>query len=121
MSELRGNFKKINNHFSNAYIKFQLEIYAAQNRVYLENNTETPTPGYQLFNFGMGTDITNKKGNALFNVSLACNNILDIAYQSNLNRLKYFEDYPGNFTGRNGIFNMGRNISIKVNVPLSFK
>jgi iron complex outermembrane receptor protein len=121
MSELRGNFKKINNHFSNAYIKFQLEIYAAQNRVYLENNTETPTPGYQLFNFGMGTDITNKKGNALFNVSLACNNILDIAYQSNLNRLKYFEDYPGNFTGRNGIFNMGRNISVKVNVPLSFK
>ena len=121
MSELRGNFRNISQHFSNAFIKFQLEIYAAQNRVYLENNTETPTPGYQLFNMGMGTDVTNKKGKVLFNVSLFCNNILDVAYQSNLNRLKYFEDYPGNFTGRNGIYNMGRNFSVKVNVPLNFK
>ena len=121
MSELRGNFKNINSHLSNAFIKFQLEVYATQNRVYLENNTETPTEGYQLFNTGMGTDITNKKGNVLFNVSLFCNNILDVAYQSHLNRLKYFEDYPGNFTGRNGIYNMGRNFSMKVNVPLRFK
>ena len=121
LSELRGNFKNIDKHFSNAYIKLQLEIYATQNRVYLENNTETQTPGYQLLNMGMGTDVSNKKGNVIFNVSLACNNILDVAYQSHLNRLKYFEEYPGNFTGRNGIYNMGRNISVKVNVPLNFK
>ena len=48
-------------------------------------------------------------------------NLLNSAYQDHLNRLKYFESYPGNFTGRNGIYNMGVNISIKVNVPLEFK
>ena len=121
MSELRGNFKNIGKRFGNAFLKFQMEIYAAQNRVYLENNTETITPGYHLFNTGMGTDIKNKRGNTLFNVSIFCNNIFDISYQSHLNRLKYFEEYPGNFTGRNGIYNMGRNISLKLNVPLHLK
>ena len=48
------------------------------------------------------------------------NNLFDKAYQDHLNRLKYFEDYPGNFTGRDGIFNMGRNISFKIDVPLAF-
>ena len=120
MSELRGNFKNIGNHFANAFVKIQYEIYAAQNRVYLENNTETPTPGYQLFNAALGTDILNKKGNAIFNISIFANNLFDIAYQSNLSRLKYFEDYPNNFTGRNGIYNMGRNFGIKANVPLHF-
>ncbi len=120
MSELRGNFKKIGNQFANSFIKIQYEIYAAQNRVYLENNTETPTAGYQICNAALGTDILNKKGNAILNISFFANNIFDVAYQSHLNRLKYFEDYPNNFTGRNGIYNMGRNFGIKVNVPLHF-
>lgn len=120
MSELRGNFKKAGNHLSNLFVKLQLEVYAAQNRAFLENGTETPTAGYQLMNAGMGTDVVNKKGNILFNISLFANNLMDVAYQSNLNRLKYFEEYPDNFTGRNGIYNMGRNFGVKVNVPLSF-
>ena len=119
-SELRGNFKKLSAHFSNAFIKVQLENYAAQNRAYLEFNTETPTPGYQLINAGFGADITNRKGKPIFTFSVLGNNLFDIAYQSHLNRLKYFEDYPGNFTGHNGIYNMGRNFSFKINVPLSF-
>ena len=95
-------------------------MYARQDRAYLENNTETATAGYQLFNAGLGTDIINKKGNPVVSFSVLANNLLDVAYQSNLNRLKYFEPYPGNFTGRNGIYNMGRNFSLRVNVPLSF-
>jgi len=120
ISELRANIKKPGGVFANAFVKVQFEVYAAQNRVYLENNTETPTPGYQLFNAGFGTDIINKKGNPILNLSFLGNNLFDVAYQSNLNRLKYFEDYPGNFTGHNGIYNMGRNFSIRVNVPLNF-
>jgi iron complex outermembrane receptor protein len=119
-SELRANFKKLSAHMSNVFIKGQFEVYAAQNRAFLENNTETPTPGYHLVNAGFGADITNGKGNALFTFSVLANNLFDVAYQSHLNRLKYFEDYPGNFTGHNGIYNMGRNFSFKVNVPLSF-
>jgi iron complex outermembrane receptor protein len=38
-----------------------------------------------------------------------------------VNRLKYFDDYPVNGTGRSGIFNMGRNISLKVVVPFELK
>ena len=120
-SELRGDFKKIGKSLSNAFIKIQLEIFASQNRAYLENDTETPTSGYQLVNAGFGADFTNHKGRTLFTFSLFGNNILDVAYQAHLNRLKYFEDYPGNFTGRNGIYNMGRNIGMKINIPINFK
>jgi len=54
-------------------------------------------------------------------VSFLGNNLFNVAYQSGLNRLKYFEPYPGNFTGHNGIYNMGRNFSFRVDVPLRFK
>ncbi|MGN6249014.1 MAG: TonB-dependent receptor [Ginsengibacter sp.] len=121
ISELRANIKKAGSVFANAFVKVQFEVYAAQNRAYLENNTETPTPGYQLFNAGFGTDIMNRNGRAMFNISLLGNNLFNVAYQSGLNRLKYFEPYPGNFTGHDGIYNMGRNFSIKVNVPLRLK
>lgn len=121
ISELRANVKKVGNNFANGFIKVQLEVFAEQNRVYLENGTETPTPGYQLLNAGFGTDILNKKGKPFMNISFLGNNLLDVAYQSNMSRLKYFEPYPGNFTGHDGIYNMGRNFSIRVNVPLRFK
>ncbi len=121
ISELRANIKKAGRAFANAFVKVQFEIYAAQNRVYLQNNTETPTAGYQLCNAGFGTDILNKNGKPIFNISFLGNNLFNVAYQSGLNRLKYFEPYPGNYTGHNGIYNMGRNFSLKVNVPLRLK
>ncbi len=120
-SELRANVKKIGNNLANAFVKVQMEYYARQNRAYLESDTETPTPGYQLFNAGIGADLVNNKGNTILTFNIIANNIFNIAYQSHLNRLKYFEEYPGNYTGHNGIYNMGSNISMKVNVPLNFK
>ncbi|MEO7960154.1 MAG: TonB-dependent receptor [Ginsengibacter sp.] len=120
-SELRANIDKIGNHLANAFIKLQMEYYARQDRVYLDNDTETPTPGYQLFNAGIGTDVLNKKGNTVFTINIVADNIFDVAYQAHLNRLKYFEPYPGNSTGRTGIYNMGRNVSFKINVPLNFE
>ncbi|MEO8109929.1 MAG: TonB-dependent receptor [Ginsengibacter sp.] len=120
-SELRANINKLGNHFANAFIKVQMEYYANQNRAYLENDTETPTPGYQLFNAGIGTDVVNKKGNTVLTLNIIADNIFNVAYQSHLNRLKYFEDYPGNYTGHDGIYNMGSNVSFKLNVPLNFK
>ena len=121
ISELRANIKKAGNVFANAFVKVQFEMYASQNRAYLQNNTETPTAGYQLFNAGFGTDVLNKNGKPMFNISFFGNNLFNVAYQSGLNRLKYFEPYPGNFTGHDGIYNMGRNFSVKLNVPLRFK
>jgi iron complex outermembrane receptor protein len=121
MSELRANIKKAGSLLSNAFVKIQFEIYAKQDRVYLENNTETPTAGYELCNAGFGSEILNKKGKPMFNISFFGNNLFDVAYQSGLNRLKYFEPYPNNFTGHNGIYNMGRNFSLRIDVPLRFK
>lgn len=116
-SELRANIKKIGKRMSDAFVKFQYEMYAAQNRIYAANNTETPTAGYQLINAGLGVSFLNKKEKPFLNLMIMGNNLADKAYQSNLNRLKYFEPYPGNFTGHDGIYNMGRNFSLKVNVP----
>jgi iron complex outermembrane recepter protein len=121
ISELRANIKKMGNSFANAFVKVQFEVYAKQDRVYLANNTETPTAGYQLFNAGFGSDILNKKGKPVITLSFFGNNLFNVAYQSGLNRLKYFEPYPGNFTGHNGIYNMGRNFGLRVDVPLRLK
>ena len=119
-SELRANIKKVSSSIVNAFVKVQLEIYAAQNRAYLEDNTETPTPGYHLFNVGFGGDIANGKGKTIVTVMLLGDNLFNVAYQSHLNRLKYFEPYPDDPRPYHGIYNMGRNFSIRVNVPLSF-
>jgi iron complex outermembrane recepter protein len=119
-SELRANIKKMSSSIVNAFVKVQLEFYAPQNRAYLEFNTETSTPGYKLFNAGFGTDITNGKGQTLLTFTVLGNNLFDIAYQSHLNRLKYFEPYPDDPRAYHGIYNMGRNFSFKVDVPLNF-
>lgn len=119
-SELRANIKKVSKSIVNAFIKIQFEYYAPQNRAYLAFNTETPTPGYHLFNAGFGADITNHKAQTLFSFTFLGDNLFDLAYQSNLNRLKYFEPYPKDPRPYHGIYNMGRNFSLKINVPLNF-
>jgi iron complex outermembrane receptor protein len=120
VSELRFDISSKSKRFINGFIKAQVEYYAAQNRAYLEFGTETPTPGYTLFNAGVGGTFTNKIKKPVLSLYIMGNNLFDVAYQDHLNRLKYFEDFPGNFTGRDGIFNMGRNISFKIDIPLSF-
>lgn len=120
VSELRFDVNSKSVHIVKGFIKAQVEYYAAQNRAYLEFGTETPTPGYSLFNAGIGGTLINKAGKSIFSLYITGNNLFDKAYQDHLNRLKYFEDYPGNFTGHDGIFNMGRNISFKIDVPLDF-
>jgi iron complex outermembrane recepter protein len=105
-----------------------MEFYAKQDRVYLADNTETSTPGYTLFNAGIGTDITNHSGKVLFSINIVGSNITNVLYQSHLSRLKYMDFYidkegkPVNVTGAgSGIYNMGRNFSVKITVPLNFK
>jgi iron complex outermembrane receptor protein len=121
ISELRAAFKRPAKWLLNAYAKVQVAMYALQDRVYLANNTETPTPGYTLLNMGVGADITNKAGKVLFNVGIFGNNLADVAYQEHLSRLKYFEPYPDDPRGRHGIYNMGRNFGLKVSIPIAVK
>jgi iron complex outermembrane receptor protein len=70
-----------------------------------------------LLNAGFGADFVNKKDQTLFSISFSAMNLADVAYQNHLSRLKYAEENQA--TGRTGVFNMGRNFSIKLNVPLT--
>jgi iron complex outermembrane receptor protein len=124
-SELRADIKEKLGSFSSIYFKVEMDHYATQNRVYLQDNTETVTPGYTLFGAGIGADVLGKNGKKLFNIQVLASNITNVAYQSNMSRLKYMDFYinksgnPANLTGPGtGIYNMGRNISFKISVPL---
>lgn len=120
-TELRVNFKRKYRNISSLYAKIGMDYYASQDRIFSANNTETPTSGYVLYNLGLGADLTNRRGKILANLNILGSNITDVAYQSHLSRLKYFEDYPNNTSGKSGIYNMGRNISFKLTFPLDFK
>lgn len=120
-SELRAEFPKKKGCFANMFVKFGVQYYAAQNRAYLAENTETKTPGYTLLDAGLGTDIVSKNGTTLFTIGIFGTNLADVAYQSNMSRLKYFDNHPHNYTGRSGIYSMGRNFSFKLTVPFNLK
>ncbi|MGV9012636.1 MAG: TonB-dependent receptor [Flavobacteriales bacterium] len=120
-SELRWDMPKGTGCFKRMFVKVGMQIYAAQDRFFGAYGTETYTPGYTLLDAGLGGDIINKKGRTLFTLTVLGTNLGDIGYQSNMNRLKYFDDYPVNGSGRSGIYNMGRNISFKLVVPFDLK
>jgi iron complex outermembrane receptor protein len=101
----------------NAYLTLELEHNQQQDKVLLAYNTETFTPAYSLLNIGTGATITNRKKQALFSIYLNVNNVLDNAYQSHQSRLKYLDINQS--TGRQGVFNMGRNASVKVVIPIN--
>jgi iron complex outermembrane receptor protein len=116
-SELRGNFEKVGKSLSNVYMRFEADHNFRQNRPFLAYDTETETPSYTLLNAGFGADI-QRKSKKIFSLHFTALNIADKAYQNHLSRLKYTDN--NNVTGRQGVFNMGRNFSIKLNVPFSF-
>jgi iron complex outermembrane receptor protein len=120
LSELKGKFKKIGKGpLQNLYVGVQMDLNMAQNNIFSAYQTETPTSGYTLLNAGAGTDFVNKHNKTLFSLHFAVNNITDVAYQNHLSRLKYA---PLNeVTGRTGVFNMGRNFSMKLAIPIDFK
>ena len=102
----------------NIYAKIVLDQTFAQRTIFTGYETETTTPGYALINMGIGGEVVQKNKTVL-SWHIAINNLTDIAYQSHLSRLKYTDTNPIN--GRTGVFNMGRNIMFRINIPLSGK
>lgn len=117
-TEIKGSFKKLSKNIQNFYAKVEIENTFAKKNIFRAYNTETPTPGYTLLNAGIGADFTNRNNRTIFSLSVSAINIADVTYQNNLSRLKYAD--VNLTTGRVGVFNMGRNFSIKLNIPLSF-
>ncbi|WP_158827097.1 TonB-dependent receptor [Mucilaginibacter lacusdianchii] len=116
-SELRFSAQQSWGRLGKPYFKLEADAYTEQNQFYALDNTETYTPGYTLWNAGCGTSVKRKDGRPLLDVFLQVDNVFDKAYQSNLNRLKYFEYYRASPNGYSGIYNMGRNVSFKVILP----
>ena len=100
---------------NNAFVAANIECYLAQNHIHSANATETRTPSYTLLNLSAGTDLT-VSGRKIAELYVVANNLLDRAYQSHLSRLKYLDTDP--VTGRQGVYNMGRNVTFKLVVPL---
>ena len=114
-SDIRVDLDKVGRHIKNGYVAFGLEYYFRQSKIYSAFNTETMTPAYTLLNASIGGDIILKK-KTICSIYISGNNLADIAYQSHLSRLKYAA--VNNITGRTGVYNMGRNISLKLVVPV---
>ncbi len=92
--------------------RVEAETALQQNRYFGYNHSETATPAYTLFNCGLQADL-NLGGTQSAFLQVQVNNLLNTAYQSHLNRLKYFEHYSQSPNGYLGIYDMGRNICMK--------
>jgi iron complex outermembrane receptor protein len=116
-SELRGTFAKGFGSFRSVYGFLGFDHYNEQNRFFSAYGTETYTAGYNLLSAGFGGNIVNAAGNTVLKIFIEGTNLGNVNYQSNMSRLKYF-DNPNVPAGvQPGIFNMGRNISFKVVLP----
>jgi iron complex outermembrane receptor protein len=132
-AELKFHIRRIGQGIQNGYFRFgvldcfdQSHVYQ-QNAIYTGLNTvQTPieyaasksaTKGYVLFNAGIGADLQSK-GRTFCKIFITINNLFDTPYMDYMSRFKYL---PVNYTtGRVGVFNMGRNFSIKLLIPLAF-
>lgn len=93
----------------NAFASVGIECNLAQHHVHTAGGTETTTPSYTFVNASAGTDIL-VKGRTVATLMLTATNLFDRVYQSHLSRLKYIGP---------GYCNMGRNVGIKLTIPIA--
>ena len=115
MHEYRHIHPKSGVALNNLYIAAGLDCYLKQTHIYRADDTETETPGYALLSLSAGTDIMlhSKK---IAEIYITADNLLNKAYQNHLSRLKYADENV--VTGSRGVFNMGRNITFKLVIPI---
>ena len=116
-SELRGTFAKGFDNFRNVYAFVGFDHYDAQSHFFSAYSTETYTAGYNLLSAGVGGNIVNAAGKKVLELFIEGTNLGNVNYQSNMSRLKYFDNPVVPAGVQPGIFNMGRNVSFKVVVP----
>jgi iron complex outermembrane receptor protein len=116
-SELRGTFAKGFSRLRNVYAFIGFDHYNAQEHFFAAYGTETYTAGYNLLGAGIGGNLTNAAGKKIVELFIEGTNLANVNYQSNMSRLKYFDNPTVPPGVQPGIFNMGRNISFKVVVP----
>ncbi|WP_094568689.1 TonB-dependent receptor [Mucilaginibacter xinganensis] len=116
-SELKANFSKGFSNLKNIYAFFGFDHFSAQDRFFAAYGTETYTAGYNLLSAGIGAEVVNSSGKPVMKLFIEGTNLGNVNYQSNMSRLKYFDNANVPAGVQPGIFNMGRNVSFKVVVP----
>ena len=116
-SELRATSVKGWHNFRNLYAFVGFDHFNPQNRYFSAYSTETYTAGYNLINAGIGGNIVNKAGTPIVEIFLEGTNLANVNYQSNMSRLKYFDNPVVPKGVQPGIFNMGRDVSLKLVIP----
>ncbi|MFZ4545087.1 MAG: TonB-dependent receptor [Saprospiraceae bacterium] len=108
---LKAQFINTGKILNNTYARIGIDHFFKQDLIYSAYDTETTTPGYTLINAGIGCNVRAFKRSDFVTVIINGENIGNTTFQNHLSRLKYG---PLNLqTGRSGIFNMGRNFSVK--------
>lgn len=131
-SEVTFTLRKLNKNFRNAYFRFGVAYtfeqpnvdpnagtYAGATDLELAA-TKATFPGYTLLNTGIGSDIM-VRGNKICSIYINVNNLANTPYVDYMSRFKYNSTNYSNGVDRVGVYNMGRNVSFKVIVPLDFK
>jgi len=118
LSELKADFRTAGKSFRNLYFKLEADQTFVQNNAFTGFDTETRTDGYLLLKWGAGADIQKSKKKTIFSLHVAISNLTDKAWQNHLSRLKYTAENL--VSGRTGVFNTGRNFSVKLNIPFGF-
>ena len=131
-ADLKFHIKHVGKSVKNVYIKVGVLSVAQQNHVYKDSvatgfdATLTPqqysasqkaTAGYTLFNAGLGGDIQSH-GHTICKIYLTGTNLFNTVYMDYMNRFKYYPVNP--LSNRVGVFNMGRNVSVKIIIPFDF-
>ncbi len=93
--------------FNDCYLALRVDHCFAQ--IHFLPGTETTTPAYTLLGLSAGTDIL-VRGCRIASLSIIADNLTDAVYFDHLSRLKYV-----------GIRNPGRNIAVKLEIPLLFE
>lgn len=117
LADIKGNFFTKGKKIRNVYVSVESDYTFKQNHPFTGFNTETATGDYWLVNASAGADVVHK-GRTIFSIHVSAMNLGDVAYQNHLSRLKYTA--VNNVTGRQGVFDMGRNFGCKIVVPLEF-
>jgi iron complex outermembrane recepter protein len=120
LNDLRGSALR------GAYFKVGVAKYWAQNDIYSALYTELASAPYALVNAGLGTNfVSPHDGRVICSLFVNCTNLTNIAYADHLNLAQYFYAVNGNLVTvtnqRQGVFNMGRDFTIKAVFPFGSK
>lgn len=109
---LKAEFENLGKHVANFFVKLGFNYTFQQNHIYSAFETETITPGYFLLSAGIGASFNTSTIKDFIQLYISSDNLTNSTYQNHLSRLKYAGENP--LTHRIGVYNMGRNISIKM-------